>query len=86
MRPTDFIYNLNQRNLEYLRKTISAFLNRNRIFISVKLRDTFSYENIISKNTILQMDPANYLEAFTLSTDLCAFSSVFRQVFGMGCY
>lgn len=86
MRPTDFIYNLNQRNLEYLRKTISAFLNRNRIFISVKLRDTFSYENIISKNTILQMDPANYLETFTLSIDLCAFSSVFRQVFGMGCY
>lgn len=32
------------------------------------------------------MDPANYLEAFTLSIDLCAFSSVFRQVFGMGCY
>ena len=37
MRPTDFIYNLNQRNLEYLRKTISAFLNRNSLIFSNQL-------------------------------------------------
>ena len=88
MRPTDFIYNLNQRNLEYLRKTISAFLNRNSLIFSYQLNlETHSaMKTSYQKNTILQMDPANYLEAFTLSIDLCTFSSVFRQVFGMGCY